>query len=121
VNDPGYSLVDFQLLFELRVALIQGKPLPLPMLRVMRERGWVFIPPPETWVHVRAALEEASQETIEAFSYDLAIPKLTWAGREELALHTRTYEDVDIVGLLEEEMDGEEVDEPDDEGEDSYE
>ena len=119
MNEPEYNPVDFQLLFELRVALIQGKPLPLPLLRVMRERGWVSIPPPEKWIHVRAALEGASQETIEAYSYDLAVPIVLPVGRRELALHIRTYDDPIVEELFAEEMDGAEVDEDDAEDEDS--
>jgi hypothetical protein len=107
--------VDFQLLFELRVSLIQGKPLPLPLLRVMRERGWVALPPPEEWVHVRAAHEGATQKTIEAFSYDLAVPRITLLGEREIALHARAFDDADIEALLVEEM---EVDEQDCEDED---
>lgn len=119
MDEPEYTSVDFQLLFELRAAQIQGKPLSLPLLRIFRARGWVTVPPREEWIHVRAAPEGASQKTIEAYSYDLATPKLTPLGKRELALHVLMFEDGDVEGLLEDEMDGEEVDEADSEDEDT--
>lgn len=118
MNDPRYSAVDWQLLFELRVALLQKRPLPMTTLRIMRERGWIAIPLPEQWIPVRAALaDDVSQETIEAYSYVLATPILLEVGRREMNLFSRVYDDADLEGLYAEELEGE-VDDADLEDED---
>jgi len=113
VHEP--SPVDLQLLFELRVALMQERPLPLAMLRVMRERGWVVLPASDTWVHVRAVLEDATEDTVDAYSYDLGAILVTRAGARELILHLHRFSDADIRACLADEMDEEEVDEAEDE------
>lgn len=121
MNPPEYSPVDWQLLFELRISILHGKPLPLTTLRIMRERGWIVLPPHEQWVPVRAALlDDVSQETIEAYSYVLAVPVLLPVGRRELALFTRAYDEDDIKELYAEELEGE-VDDADLEDEDGTE
>jgi len=114
-EEVEYTELDWQLLFELRISLILGKPLPLPVLRVMRARGWVFIPPQDLWVHVRAAMEGSPEETIEAFSYHVAVPKLTATGVRELHLHSRHHDDDFMEDILESEFDdGAPVDDDDD-------
>jgi len=121
VNPLEYSSVDWQLLFELRISLLHGKPLPMTTLRIMRERGWIALPLPEQWVSVRAVLsDDVSQETIEAFSYVLAVPILLPVGERELNLFTSFYADEDIEALYSEELDGE-VDDVDIEDEDGTE
>jgi len=121
VESPEYPSLDWQLLFELKAALLQGRPLPLTTLRIMRERGWIALPPYEQWVPVRAVLSgDASQETIERYSYVLATPVLLPVGQRELALFSRVYDDDAINDLYAEELLGEEVDEPDGEDDDEH-
>lgn len=108
VDNQEYSLsaVDWQLLFELRLALLHGKPLPLTTLRLMRARGWVDLPPKDEWVPVRAVMTgDVSQETIEAYSYTLAKPIVLPVGRREIALFTKLHPDDDIEVFYAEEMD----------------
>jgi hypothetical protein len=114
-EEPVYDEMDWQLLFELRVSILLNKPLPLPVLRIMRARGWVSLPPPEEWVYVRAVLEDAPEQTIERYSHHVAIPRLLHVGQEELALFQRRYRDEAVEDMLAHEMDGSPVDEEDDE------
>lgn len=106
--DAEYVLgdVDWQLLFELSVALLHKKPLPLTTLRIMRERGWIELPPKEQWIPVRAALlDDVTQETIEAYSYTLATPIVLPVGLREVQLFNRLYPDETVNEIYEEEMD----------------
>lgn len=113
MNPPDYYPVDDQLLSEIRLALLQGKHLPVSLLRIATARGWVHEPKPCEIVNVRAALEDAPDETLESFSQSLAAPNLTRSGRKELVLHSKYYDDELIESLLGLGSDADEDDEED--------
>ena len=110
----GLSAVDWQLLFELRVSILHEKPLPMAMLRTMRARGWIDLPPRSQWISVRAtSVDDPAQETLEEYSYTLAHPTILPVGQRELELFSKLHPDEDVEMFYEEEMD--DVDQEDDE------
>ena len=113
MDESEYFLgdVDWQLLFELQIALLHRKPLPLTTLRPMRERGWIALPPKAQWIVVRAVmLGGVTPKRAEAYSYTLATPVILPGGARELQLFSRTYPDDVLNDMYESEMDDAEHD-----------
>jgi len=117
VVPQDYSNVDAQLLLELRMSIMQFRPLPISLIYILEARGWVCRPQPFEIIWVRAALEDSPETTIESLSQELAVPRLTPCGCRELSLHARRYPDRFIVDSLDA-LGG--VDEWDEEDDDDY-
>lgn len=97
VNCAPYTALDFQLLVELRISLIEGALLPISTLRIMRARGWISLPPVEAWAFVEAG---DGEDDIEPTDFAVTHVRLTEVGRREIALFSERYDDAEVYGVL---------------------
>jgi hypothetical protein len=106
VNRAPYTALDFQLLVELRLGLIEGALLPISTLRILRERGWVKVPTCEEWAYVEAEPDEDDESTASLPPTDFAVAsvQLTELGERELTLFSKRFSDVDVYGVLAEDQ-----------------
>lgn len=109
----AYNRIDFQLLFELRLALEERRPLPVPLLRVLEARGWVSLPVVDARFSVEAFVNGQPFPTA---SYELGAIDLTPLGVRELSLFRKQIDYEEMLALLAE--DEETLDESDDSSED---
>lgn len=109
-----YTPIDFQLLFELRLAIEEERALPLPMLRVLDARGWLVRPISDECVEVQTISAEDGTPYPRA-SYVVGEIELTPLGERELALFKKQLDYGEMLAILAEDEEGVDADDPDDE------
>lgn len=103
-----YSKLDFQLLFELRLGVIEGEALPVSTLRILRTRGWVELPSADEWLFIEADEEEDEDgiDTLSSVNFALTQIRLTPLGAREVALFAQRVSDTEMYGILVDEESG---------------
>lgn len=111
-----YTPSDFQLLFELRLALEEDRALPLPILRVLDARGWVIAPTGAARIQVET-VSTCDGKPYPRASYAVGEIELTPLGKREMRLFKRQIDYGEMLATLAEDEDDEGVDadDPDDE------